>query len=397
MPCRVPILHLAVGGCLLAAMACGSAREGADAKNDVAPAAREPPAETPAGLAGTSWQLVEFRDGDETILTPDDRSKYMLTFEPGGRLAARIDCNRGSGTWKSSGSPQLELGPMALTRAMCPPGSLHDQLVKQLPYVRSYIMRDGHLFLSLMADGGIYEFEPAGTEGSMTGAIKGTATYRERMALPPGAVLEATLENVSRADAPSELVGRTRIEQPGNPPIRFEIPFDTSRIDPRGRYTVRATITVDGKPFFTTDQHHPVLTGGGGSEVKLLLRRVGTSTGSDESLENTYWKLTHLEGAPVGRDFQRREPHLIFNSLTRRVTGSGGCNQLTGGYEVSGDRLQLSQVASTMMACLKGMETERAFLQTIERVSGWRISGKQLELLDADGKAIARFDGLHMK
>jgi para-nitrobenzyl esterase len=47
-----------------------------------------------------------------------------------------------------------------LTRARCPEGSLHDQLVKQWGFVRSYVVRDGHLFLSLMADGGIYEFEP---------------------------------------------------------------------------------------------------------------------------------------------------------------------------------------------------------------------------------------------
>jgi para-nitrobenzyl esterase len=51
--------------------------------------------------------------------------------------------------------------PLALTRAVCPPGSLHDQWLKQWPYIRSYVMQDGHLFLSLMADGGIYEFEPA--------------------------------------------------------------------------------------------------------------------------------------------------------------------------------------------------------------------------------------------
>jgi para-nitrobenzyl esterase len=29
-----------------------------------------------------------------------------------------------------------------------------------MAYVRSYVIRNGHLFLSLMADGGIYEFEP---------------------------------------------------------------------------------------------------------------------------------------------------------------------------------------------------------------------------------------------
>ena len=40
------------------------------------------------------------------------------------------------------------------------PESLHDQIVKQWGYIRSYVIKDGHLFLSLMADGGIYEFEP---------------------------------------------------------------------------------------------------------------------------------------------------------------------------------------------------------------------------------------------
>ena len=43
---------------------------------------------------------------------------------------------------------------------MCPPGSLHDRIAKHWEFVRSYTIKDGHLFLSLMADGGIYEFEP---------------------------------------------------------------------------------------------------------------------------------------------------------------------------------------------------------------------------------------------
>ena len=111
-------------------------------------------------LGGTSWQLVRFQGGDGALLTPDDRSKYTLAFATDGTVSARIDCNRGRGGWKSAGKGQLEFGPMAITRAMCAPGSLHDQIVKQLPYIRSYVIKDGHLFLSLMADGGIYEYEP---------------------------------------------------------------------------------------------------------------------------------------------------------------------------------------------------------------------------------------------
>jgi heat shock protein HslJ len=117
-------------------------------------------ASSSSGLAGTSWQLVKFEGGDDSTLTPDDGSKYTLEFSGDGRLIARVDCNRGRGTWKSSTPNQLEFGPLALTRAKCPAGSLHDQIVKQLGNIRSYVVRDGHLFLALMADGGIYEFEP---------------------------------------------------------------------------------------------------------------------------------------------------------------------------------------------------------------------------------------------
>jgi heat shock protein HslJ len=114
------------------------------------------------GFAGTSWQLVRFQSMDDTVRTPDDRAKYTLEFGEGGKLTARIDCNRGIGTWNSSGPNQIEFGPLALTRAQCPPGSLHDQMVRQWPFIGSYVMKNGHLFLALKMDGGIYEFEPIG-------------------------------------------------------------------------------------------------------------------------------------------------------------------------------------------------------------------------------------------
>lgn len=113
-----------------------------------------------ATLAGTSWRLVKFEGGDDRVLRPRDRNSYTIAFAADGAVSARIDCNRGRGSWESPGPGQLRFGPMALTRALCPSDSLHDHIVKQWPHVRSYLVRDGHLFLSLMADGGIYEFEP---------------------------------------------------------------------------------------------------------------------------------------------------------------------------------------------------------------------------------------------
>lgn len=224
-----------------------------------------------ADLAGTNWRLIGFQGADETSAKPDAPTNYTLAFGSDGSAMVRFDCNRGRGTWTSAGPGQVQFGPMALTRAACPPGSLHDRLVKQWPFIRGYVRRDGHLFLSLMADGGILEFEP-----DTTGVITGTATFRERMTLPPAAAFEATLEDVSRADAPAEIIARTRLTSPGNPPIKFEISYDRTRIQAKRRYNVRARITVGDQLLFTTDTAVPVLTNGQAAPVSLVLRRTGS-------------------------------------------------------------------------------------------------------------------------
>ena len=113
-----------------------------------------------AALGGTQWQLVVFRGGDGEVVKPDDGLKYTLAFDASGQVAARIDCNRGRGTWMSSGPGRIEFGALMLTRALCPTESLHDRIVRQWSSVRTYLIKDGHLFLGLVADGGVYEFAP---------------------------------------------------------------------------------------------------------------------------------------------------------------------------------------------------------------------------------------------
>jgi Type III secretion system lipoprotein chaperone (YscW) len=78
----------------------------------------------------------------------------------------------------------------------------------------------------------------AGT--ALAHSIEGTATYRERMALPPAAVFEAVLEDVSRADASAVTIAQIRLTPPGNPPITFTIAYDPRKIVANHRYAVRA-------------------------------------------------------------------------------------------------------------------------------------------------------------
>jgi uncharacterized lipoprotein YbaY/heat shock protein HslJ len=104
--------------------------------------------------------------------------------------------------------------------------------------------------------------------------VTGTVMYRERMMLPPGAVLEVTLQDVSRADAPAIAIATARLESPGAPPIRFVLDFDPETIHAGRRYAVRATITDRDRLIFTTTDAYPVLTQGHGAAADVLVRQV---------------------------------------------------------------------------------------------------------------------------
>ena len=111
-------------------------------------------------LSGTSWQLVKFQGPDERTFAPDDRSKYTITFGRNGRVTVRVDCNRGSSTWKVAANGELEFGSWSRTNAKCGPGSLHDQIVTEGADVHKFDIKDGHLLLFGMPRGGYYELEP---------------------------------------------------------------------------------------------------------------------------------------------------------------------------------------------------------------------------------------------
>jgi heat shock protein HslJ len=123
-----------------------------------------------ATLAGSSWRLVEFRSSDDAIgvIRPDDPAKYTMSLGSDGRASLRLDCNRANGPWSSKATSQdsgaFTFGNLAMTRALCPPPSLDQQIARDATYVRSYLLRGGNLYLNLMADGGTYVWSPdAGT------------------------------------------------------------------------------------------------------------------------------------------------------------------------------------------------------------------------------------------
>lgn len=121
---------------------------------------------TAAALDGTRWRLQQFESSDDAqgVTRPDDPARYTLEFG-GDRAAMRLDCNRASAAWRATPSGAtggaLAFGPVAMTRAACPPGSLDTRIARDLPRVRSYTLAGDTLNLALEADGGIYTWRRA--------------------------------------------------------------------------------------------------------------------------------------------------------------------------------------------------------------------------------------------
>jgi heat shock protein HslJ len=117
-------------------------------------------------LAGTTWRLVsiESMSDEQPTTTIDDPAKYTVTFGADGRAAFQVDCNRGNGSWTAaaaaSDSGSLSFGPIALTKMFCPQPSVDTTVAADLGRVRSYLLSDGKLHLSMEADSGIMHWEP---------------------------------------------------------------------------------------------------------------------------------------------------------------------------------------------------------------------------------------------
>ena len=105
--------------------------------------------------------------------------------------------------------------------------------------------------------------------------VTGTVSYRERIALVPGARVEVKLLDVSLQDAKAQTITEQTIEVTHQVPIPFELVYDPVEIREGRSYSVRATIYQGDQMMFTTDRVYPVLTGGQGSQVDLVLVRVG--------------------------------------------------------------------------------------------------------------------------
>ncbi|CAN7306100.1 YbaY family lipoprotein [Aminobacter sp. LjRoot7] len=218
--------------------------------------------------------------------------------------------------------------------------------------------------------------------------VTGEVLYRERIALPPNAVLSVQLADISLADAPAKILGEQKIDPAGQVPIRFAIPFDPTAIKTNMTYALQARISVDDQLWFINDVRHsldPLTAGPQTIQVKMVRQSAGTE---EVTIFDRDWVAEEIDGAAA---HDKAKPTLQIGK-DGKVSGRGGCNGFFGSAKVDGSKVTFGQIGSTQMACEQAvMDQEHKFHQALERAATFKIEQGKLVVADKDGKDILRF------
>lgn len=131
------------------------------------------------------------------------------------------------------------------------------------------------------------------------------------------------------------------------------------------------------------------------TSLALVLLSIGVSCQSqkkDESISiealDGFWQITEVAGQATP-DSLLSETYILFDLAEERVSGKASCNLFHGSIqkdEEAPDRVALSELATTMMAC-PHLDFERQVLDALGASARATRQGDQVLLLDAEGKA----------
>ena len=135
----------------------------------------------------------------------------------------------------------------------------------------------GSALLAMLTAGCVHLDSGDGASAHSAETIRGTLTYRQRQALPPGSVIHVGLVEVRGKASESVVLAEQSFAASGQVPIPFALAYDSKAIDPARHYAVRARITdTGGRVFWATPRPVPVLTQGHPAEVEVLVAPAGS-------------------------------------------------------------------------------------------------------------------------
>ena len=231
--------------------------------------------------------------------------------------------------------------------------------------------------LALLVLAGCGAGMPFVTSANREPVLTGTASYRERIALPPDSMLIVSLTDTSPVIVNTRIIAEAVLRVDGKePPIPFELPYDRARIASDRDYGVRAAIRSGDRILFETSGAYPVITRGNPKRVELQLLRASVETARAlPTLIGSAWRLEDLAGAGA---LDHVEATLEFPEAGR-VAGLASCNRFFGYFETSGATLTIARLGATKKLCPPAlMDQETKYLRALEGAERFVLDGATL-------------------
>ena len=120
-------------------------------------AAPERPPTFSDDVMGKIWEWIGVMSpsSQEEVDAP---ARYTVEFDRDGFAFIQADCNRGQGNYFLPAAGQIAIHGIALSREVCPAGSMWIRFANQLELVRTFAMADGNLVLEMPGETGSLVF-----------------------------------------------------------------------------------------------------------------------------------------------------------------------------------------------------------------------------------------------
>ena len=347
----------------------------------------------PAGLLGTSWEVISYNNGKQAVVSLLSGSKISLNFGTDGRVSGNSGCNTYNGGFEASGTA-LKVGPLASTQMACaaPEGVMEQeqQYLAALQDAATYeiagdtlTIRDASGAMQVVAKAST----PAGLPGSSWKVMNYNNGKQAVVGLLTGSEISLNFGTDGRLSGNSGCnTYNGGFEASGNAlKVGQLVSTMMACAAPEGVMEQEQQYLAALQNAATYEIAGDTLTIRDASGAMQVVAKASTPAG----LPGSSWKVMNYNNgkqAVVGL-LTGSEISLNFGT-DGRLSGNSGCNTYNGGFEISGNALKVGPLVSTQIACDQPagvMEQEQQYLAALQNSATYEIAGDTLTIRDASG------------
>jgi heat shock protein HslJ len=351
-------------------------------------------------LSGKVWQWTKTAYSDGRTITVPNPANYTIEFFPvGDRVAVKADCNNVVGTFTADASNMtITLGPS--TMAMCPPGSLDSEYIRELGEVAQYLIQGDSLVLNFKMDSGGMTFTAAAAQpaqpaqpSEMPGQDLGgqpwqwvKSTLNDGQTFNPSNPADYTIE-FSMVD------GRVNIKADCNNAIgefmtdgqslQIMIGGVTRAMCPPGSLSEEFLKELSEVGSYQVQGTTLTLTMGNGAMTltagQPAAQQLPSQPAAPASLEGPTWnwiKTAYSSGSTTTAPDPAKYT-LKFDQAAKRFIFVADCNNGSGSYTVSGQNLTMHVEGMTRAICPPPSDE---YVRMLDQVASYKIEGSTLYL-----------------